>query len=86
MFKTWLKDNGYDPTDPKLSLGYLPIGKVELQGSFGTTNKMAIWEVLATHLDIYSIEVNGKIAIYDYSWSDMNFEQQQMKSLGYEVD
>ena len=85
-FKTWLKDNGYDPADPDLSLGYLPIGKVELQGSFGTTNKMTIWEVLATHLDIYSIEVNGKIAIYDYSWSDMDFEQQQMKSLGYEVD
>ena len=85
-FETWLKDNGYDPADPDLSLGYLPIGKVDIEKSFGTDKRMDIWEALATHLDIYSIEVNGKTAIYDYSWSDIDFEQQQMKSLGYEVD
>lgn len=85
-FESWLKDNGYDPDDPKLSLGYLHIGEVDIEKSFGTDNRMDIWEALATHLDIYSIEVNGKTAIYDYSWSDIDFEQQQMKSLGYEVD
>ena len=85
-FETWLQDNDYDITDPKLSLGYLHIGEVDLVKSFGSLEIMNIWEALATHLDIYSIEVNGKIAIYDYSWSDIDFEQQQMKSLGYEVD
>ena len=80
-FKSWLQDNGYNTNDPKLSLGYLHIGEVDIEKSFGTTKQMDIWEALATHLDIYSIEVNGKVAVYDYSWSDDNFEKQQMKVL-----
>jgi len=80
-FETWLQDNGYNANDSKLSLGYLHIGEVDLEKSFGTVNKMDIWEALATHLDIYSIEVNGKTAIYDYSWSDEDFEKKQIEKL-----
>ena len=85
-FENWLLKHGLDPRDPKLSLGYLPIAHVDLERSFGTTNMQDIWKQLGNYLDIYAIEVNGKRAVYDYCWSDSDFEQQQKKRLGYEVD
>jgi hypothetical protein len=30
-FKTWLKENNYDWEDPKLSLGYIKLGQVDLK-------------------------------------------------------
>ena len=77
-FKLWLAKNNLDSTDPKLSLGYLPIGQVDLLGSFGTTNYQEIWKVLGNYLDIYRIEVDGVSAQYDYCWSDDNYKQQQI--------
>jgi len=32
-------------------------------------------------LDIYSIEVNGRTAVYDYVWSDGDYEQLQIDML-----
>jgi len=77
-FRKWLADNGRDYQDPKLSLGYLPIGQVDLLGSFGTTNYQDIWDQLSSHLDIYKIEVNNISCTYDYCWSDSTYEQQQI--------
>lgn len=85
-FENWLLKNGLDPRDPKLSLGYLEIGHVDIERSFGTADMQKIWKQLGNYLDIYSIEVNGYQAIYDYTWADNNFEQQQKQELGYEVD
>ena len=70
--------NRRDPQDPKLSLGYLPIGQVDLLGSFGTTDYQIIWDQLSGHLDIYSIEVDGVKNIFDYCWSDKNYKQMQI--------
>ena len=80
-FYAWLERNGVDPTNPKLSLGYLPIAQVEIEKSFGTTNMQEIWKILGEHLDIYKIEVDGVSATYDYCWNDPDFHENQIKNL-----
>ena len=64
--------------DPKLSLGYLPIGQVDLQNSFGTVDAQEIWKILGDHLNIQAIEVDGIRQEYDYCWSDPNYQSQQI--------
>lgn len=85
-FKQWLVKNGKDILDSRLSLGYLPIGYIDLESSFGTTDRSIIWDILSDHLDIYSIEVDGVVGVYDYCWSDSNFKQMQidMMKSGYD--
>jgi hypothetical protein len=80
-FCAWLERNGVDYSDPRLSLGYLPIAAVNLKGSFGTDNMQEIWKILGDHLDIYSIEVNGVTATYNYIWSDADYHERQMNLL-----
>lgn len=85
-FRKWLISNGLDPNNTKLSLGYLPLGHVDLVRSFGTDNMFTIWELLSSHLDIYSIEVEGVRSVFDYCWSDSDNKQRQidMMRLGYD--
>ena len=82
-FQNWLRENNYDPCDPKLSLGYLKLGDVDLISSFGTKQKETVWQILSDHLDIYKIEVDGVSVEYDYNWTDVDHEVKQMKQLGY---
>lgn len=77
-FTQWLIANGLDPTDPKLSLGYLPLGHVDLAASFGTINMFEIWDKLSDHLDIYKIELDGVSCTYNYCWTDADYKQQQI--------
>jgi hypothetical protein len=77
-FKRWLQANGRDPEDSALSLGYLPIGQVQLQQSFGTTDYQAIWDILSSHLDIYKIEIDGVVSTFDYCWTDADYKQKQI--------
>jgi hypothetical protein len=35
-FKEWLTRNGFDYNDPKLSLGHIKLGQINLEKSFGT--------------------------------------------------
>jgi len=77
-FTTWLIANGLDPNDPKLSLGYLPLGYVDLQSSFGTEDMFKIWDMLATHLDIYKITVDDVYGQFEYVWSDSTYKEQQI--------
>lgn len=81
VFKEWLIRNGLDPQDPKLSLGHLPVGQVNLAASFGTQNYQSIWDTLSQHLDIYCIEVDGVSTQYDYCWSDADYDQQLIKKM-----
>jgi hypothetical protein len=80
-FQNWLISNGLDPNDPKLSLGYLPLGYVDLVNSFGTTDMFEIWDKLSFHLDIYKIEVDGVANTFDYCWTDVNYKQQQIEMM-----
>lgn len=86
-FKAWLVRNNLNPHDSKLSLGYLPIGKVDLESSFGTTNQEAIWKMLGTHLDIVSIEVDDVRNDYPYCWSDSDYKAKQIQAMrpGYDI-
>jgi hypothetical protein len=80
-FATWLEDNDRDPNDASLSLGYLHLGQVTLQHSFGTTDVVAIHQLLSNYLDIYQIEVDGKTCSYDYCWTDLDYKQQQINMM-----
>lgn len=80
-FESWLDKNGIDSSNPALSLGYLPVGKVLLQQSFGTTDEKTIWKILEQHLDIYSITVGDVCCVWDYVWSDPDYRHMQMAIL-----
>jgi hypothetical protein len=80
-FNSWLMREGFDPKDTSLSLGYLEIGKIDFEMSFGTTDITEIWNIMGNYLDIYSLEADGEHAIYDYSWSDEDHEQRQINYL-----
>jgi hypothetical protein len=78
LFREWLSKNNLDYQNPDLSLGHLPIGKIDLVKSFGTTDKFEIWDILSSHLDIYSVEIDDTKAIYEYCWSDKDYKQMQI--------
>jgi hypothetical protein len=80
-FIEWLRREGYDPNNTNLSLGYLELGHVDLQNSFDTHDERKIWDMMSDKLDIYSIEVDGVKVVYDYSWSDEDYEQRQINYL-----
>lgn len=80
-FIEWLVQNELDPSDPKLNLGYLPIGQVDLHRSFRTSNYQEIWDQLGQHLDIYSIEVDEIKNTFDYCWTDADYKNQQINMM-----
>lgn len=80
-FTDWLEANGLDPNDPKLSLGYLPLGHVDLKASFGTEDMFKVWQQLSQHLDIYKIKVDDVECVYDYCWNDTDYKQHQIDML-----
>jgi len=77
-FRNWLLSNNLNPNDSKLSLGYLPIGEVDILNSFNTTDTFEIWKILSSHLDIFKIEVDGVSNTFNYCWSDSDYKQQQI--------
>ena len=81
QFKKWLVNNNRDPNDTSLSLGYLPIGQVQLEKSFGTKDYKVIWEALGDHLDIYKIIVEGVEQTFDYCWSNVGYNQMQINMM-----
>lgn len=81
-FLGWMIANGKDVTDPELSLGYLPLGQVNLVQSFGTAEPEKVWDILSNYLNIHSISINGKTLAFPYNWADQNYEHTQMQALG----
>ena len=80
-FRTWLERNGFDPNDPGLTIGHPQVGQVDLERSFGTQDYEKVWAQLNTHLDVYSVRTNTATAIYNYSWSDPDYDLQQIRAL-----
>ena len=80
-FHDWLVANDLDPNNADLSMGYLPLAQVDLQGSFGTTHSQQIWDVLGDHLDIYRIQAGTASQTFDYCWTDSDYQQQQIDRL-----
>ena len=88
-FRSWLKDNGYDWEDPKLSLGYAKLGQVDLEKTFDSTEFPKIYGVMSKNLNINKIKIIGKDSVdcdYPYSLNDDNWKEMQIKKLkaGYE--
>ena len=69
-FKQWLVANDIDPQDPNNSLGYLPIGQIDLIEAFGTDDPFKIWDILGNYLNIYSIETAEQSCTYHHTWRD----------------
>ena len=89
-YRAWLKENNYDWEDPELSLGYIKIGQVDLQGSFGASATFKeIYEVMSNNLNITSIKTMSNRTIeceYPYTLDSEDWRQIQMEGLkkGYE--
>ena len=80
-FYVWLQRNRFDVNDPKLCLGYIKIGQVNIEKSFATKDYFDIIDVLSQHLDIYKIKVDDVEGVFDYVWSDDNYKQMQIDFL-----
>lgn len=65
-FFNWLEKHGIDSKNPHLMLGFLPIGRVDIAESFGTTDKFEVWKILADHMYVDSIEYNNKQVIFEH--------------------
>jgi hypothetical protein len=90
QYRAWLKDNNYDWEDPKLSLGYIKIGQVDLQRTFGSSATFKeIYETMSNNLNITSIKTMSNRTIecaYPYTLDSDDWRQIQMEGLkkGYE--
>jgi hypothetical protein len=89
-YRQWLQQNGYEWNDPKLSLGYIKIGQVDLQRTFGTGASVEkIHKAMSDNLNITNIRtIYGPTAETDYPYtldSDdwMQIQMEGLKS-GYE--
>jgi hypothetical protein len=81
-FREWLTVNGIDPEDKRLTIGHPQVGQVDLIRSFGTEDYRHIWNQLNTHLDVHAIHTSSASAVYEYSWSDPDYMEKQIKCLG----
>jgi len=79
-FVDWLVQNNLDPLDPKLSLGYLPLGQIDLT-VFGTDDPVKIREILGRYLDIYKIQIDDVENTFDYCWTDTHHKQKQIDEM-----
>ena len=77
-FRDWLHRNRFDAQNIEYNYGYHPVGQVDLQSSFGTTNFREVWPILSQYLDIYKITAGDASATFDYTWTDPDYYQQQI--------
>ena len=80
-FKTWLQANGFDPEDKTLTIGHPQVGQVDLMRSFGTEDYRTIWNQLNTRLNVHAISTSSARAVYEYQWSDSDYQQRQIRNL-----
>jgi hypothetical protein len=81
-FRQWLIDNGFDPEDKNLTIGHPQVGQVDLIRSFGAEDYKHIWNQLNTHLNVHTIRTSDASAVYEYTWSDPDYMEKQIKCLG----
>mgnify|MGYP000066427163 CR=1 FL=1 len=81
-FKQWLTAQGYDANDSAgLSLGYLPLGQVNIKEAFGALDFVGSIRRLSNYLDIYKIEADGKSKTFKYSLDDDDWKSKQLETL-----
>jgi len=83
-YRAWLKDNNYDWEDPKLSLGYIKIGQVDIESTFGGATFKEIYESMIHNLDIKKISVIGSAITeceYPYTLDSSDWQDIQKKAM-----
>lgn len=66
-FTAWLEQQGINPSDEQLALGYAPVGKI-----IDMPYKESI-EFFKEYADFYSIEFNKKLVQYNYRHTDNEY-------------
>ena len=88
-FRHWLDLNGYDWDDPKLSLGYIKIGQVDLKLLCEDKPFLDVYDIMKDNLNIKSIHTigtQGTECYYPYSLDSEDWKKIQIDYLkeGYE--
>ena len=88
-FQVWLEENGYDWNDPKLALGYIKIGQVDMKLGFQDKPFLQVYDMMKDNLNIKSIHTIGSQhteCYYPYSLDSADWKQIQIDYLkeGYE--
>ena len=80
-FREWLSRNGFDPSDPKLSLGFIKLGQCNLLRSFQTQDPQEIWKIMSKYQDVYKIQIDYTVGTFDYVWSQTDYAQMQIAKM-----
>jgi hypothetical protein len=89
-YRSWLKLNGYEWEDPRLALGYIKLGQVNIKETFGEDATFEkIYNTMIKNLNITYISVQSDQTIkcdYPYSLDSDGWRQIQIEGLkdGYE--
>jgi hypothetical protein len=88
-FRKWLKENNYEWQDPKLSLGHIKIGQVDLETSFQSSTFSSIYTMIKDNLNIKSMTIIGNEKHgnnFPYTLASKDWKQMQIEGLkrGYE--
>jgi hypothetical protein len=88
-YRAWLKLNNYDWEDPKLALGYIKIGQVDMKLGFQNKPFREVYDIMKNNLNITSIHTIGLRSWeneYPYSLESEDWKKIQMEGLkqGYE--
>lgn len=78
-FHLWLRKNNFDPNDLSLSLGYLPVGRLRFEDVFSNNTVDYIWNKMSDYQDIYQISLDDITSVYDYTWTDPDYEEHQKR-------
>lgn len=88
-YRSWLAENGFDWEDPRLSLGYIKMGQIDITKNFGTNDFLEVYKHMKNNLNIKKITVTGMQETsceYPYRLDDENWKKIQIDYLkeGYE--
>ena len=83
-YRQWLEENNFDWEDPRLSLGYIKLGQVDLKSSFEDFSFLGIYNVMKENLNISKIQITGDTNIanvYPYTLESSDWKKIQMEGL-----
>ncbi len=87
-YRAWLQDNGFDWNDKKLSLGYIKLGQVDMEKSFGDSSFLQVYDLMKNNLNINKIytSIENVSCEYPYTLDNDGWKQIQLEGLkkGYE--
>ena len=82
QFRTWLANNNYDWNDPKLALGYIKIGQVDMKQCFDDKPFIEVYDMMKNNLNIASIRIHGSSiteCLYPYTLESEDWKKMQIE-------